>query len=276
MTGSSILQSTMLDIVFEKRNKNYAAYTLRKFYYRRLIAALFCTAGIAALLALFAVYDRGALSNNISTLMPLENAYVNIKEVHLPKPKIPKPSVAKQVTPQKKLKTMQFLSNIKIERNEKLVAALGKTLDSFVINSKTAKGDTGPTLQMIVPAEVSHGAASGMEIPKPPSVDKGPLNVADVMPQFPGGNQALHRFLQKNLQNPQTLEAGEKRSVKVQFVVDYNGQIKMFTVIQDGGAAFNNEVLRVLKKMPAWIPGKSDGKNVAVYFTVPVQFETED
>ena len=47
--------------------------------------------------------------------------------------------------------------------------------------------------------------------------------------------------------------------VKVKFVVGYDGNLKSFELVQDGGSDFNNEVIRVLKKMPEWIPGKSKG-----------------
>jgi protein TonB len=42
--------------------------------------------------------------------------------------------------------------------------------------------------------------------------------------------------------------------------------------MEDGGYVFNNEVIRVLKKMREWIPGKSNGQNVSVYYTIPVKF----
>ena len=43
-------------------------------------------------------------------------------------------------------------------------------------------------------------------------------------------------------------------------------------VLEDGGKAFNNEVIRVLKKMPVWVPGKNAGEHVSVYYTIPVKF----
>lgn len=46
-------------------------------------------------------------------------------------------------------------------------------------------------------------------------------------------------------------------------------------MIKSGGITFDNEVLKVLKKMPLWIPGKSNGENVWVYYVVPVKFTSE-
>jgi len=85
----------------------------------------------------------------------------------------------------------------------------------------------------------------------------------------------LINFLKKNLRTPEDINEGDV-SVKVQFVVNYDGMLKSFTVIQSGGNTFDNEVIRVLKKMPAWIPGKSSGENVSVYYVVPVKFTSEE
>jgi hypothetical protein len=54
--------------------------------------------------------------------------------------------------------------------------------------------------------------------------------------------------------------------------VGYDGKLKKFEVQQDGGKVFNEEVIRVLKKMPDWIPGKTKGENVSVYYAIPVKF----
>ena len=68
------------------------------------------------------------------------------------------------------------------------------------------------------------------------------------------------------------MEAGQVISVKIKFVVGFEGKLKSFEIIEDGGMIFNKEVIRVLKKMPDWIPGKSNGEAVSVYYTIPVKF----
>jgi periplasmic protein TonB len=88
--------------------------------------------------------------------------------------------------------------------------------------------------------------------------------------------EALRNFLQKNLQNPEDIEEGGMVSVKIKFVVGYDGTLKSFETVEDGGAAFNNEVIRVLKKMKPWNPGKTRGENVSVYYTIPVKFTTSE
>ena len=76
----------------------------------------------------------------------------------------------------------------------------------------------------------------------------------DRQPQFPGGNQAWLAFLNTHLRPPQDLESGEKRVVNIRFFVDVDGTIANFQVARSGGNVFDNEVIRVLKKMPKWVP----------------------
>jgi protein TonB len=59
-------------------------------------------------------------------------------------------------------------------------------------------------------------------------------------------------------------------------VVGFDGKLQRFAVVKDGGDIFNREVIRVLKKMPDWVPGKSGGENVAVNFTIPIKFVPAD
>ena len=72
------------------------------------------------------------------------------------------------------------------------------------------------------------------------------------------------------------MEEGEEIGVKVKFIVSYNGDLIGFNVIETGGAPFDDEVMRVLKKMPKWIPGKASGENVSTYYIIPVKLRVFD
>ena len=102
------------------------------------------------------------------------------------------------------------------------------------------------------------------------------MDVVDVLPAYPGGMDALIKFLERNLRTPEELANGETVNVRIKFVVGYNGKLQSFVTVLDGGDAYNKEVVRVLKKMPDWIPGKARGENVSVYYTIPVKFVTTD
>ena len=103
-----------------------------------------------------------------------------------------------------------------------------------------------------------------------------PISNPDVQATYPGGTNELIKFLQKNLHTPADIAEDALVQVSVQFVVDFDGNLQHFEIIKDGGAAFNNEVIRVLQMMPKWVPGKKGGTNVPVYYTIPVKFTASE
>jgi protein TonB len=112
---------------------------------------------------------------------------------------------------------------------------------------------------------------------KPPAIVNKNVPVSpEIPPQFPGGTNELIKFLKRNLNTPQQLEEGGEVAVRVRFIVNYNGELTGFDVIETGGKPFDNEVIRVLKKMPKWIPGKTSGENVSAHFIIPVIFRVSD
>jgi protein TonB len=103
--------------------------------------------------------------------------------------------------------------------------------------------------------------------------DKQPeFNAASSDAQFPGGREAFAKFLTKYLITPGELEAGEKKVVVVRFMVDADGTISKTEVLQSDGDDYSKEVIRVLAKMPKWIPAMQNGTKVATWFTQPVSF----
>ena len=97
----------------------------------------------------------------------------------------------------------------------------------------------------------------------------------DVMPQFPGGDAALMKFLGDNICYPaKAVEKGTQGRVTLRFIVTPDGLIANVEVVKPLDSSFcDNEAVRVIKKMPKWIPGKQNGKPVYVYFTIPITFK---
>jgi TonB family protein len=99
------------------------------------------------------------------------------------------------------------------------------------------------------------------------------LIFAEQMPDFPGGVQALYQYLGKNIRYPLDMRK-QKVEAKViaTFVVDAKGRIKNIEVVNKVPQQFTDETIRVLKRMPVWIPGKQNGKPVNVKYTLPVDY----
>lgn len=101
-----------------------------------------------------------------------------------------------------------------------------------------------------------------------------PLDMAEVMPGFPGGEGAMISFLQSRIQYPELATENEiQGTVYLRFVVEADGKLSGFRLLRGLGYGCDEEALRVARQMPRWKPGKQSGVNVPVYYTVPIRFE---
>ena len=94
------------------------------------------------------------------------------------------------------------------------------------------------------------------------------------MPTFPGGEAELMKFMSENLKYPVIAqENGIQGRVILRFVVSKTGAIENIQVVRSVDPTCDKEAIRMVKSMPRWIPGKQNGNNVPVYFTLPVLFK---
>lgn len=99
------------------------------------------------------------------------------------------------------------------------------------------------------------------------------FTVVENDPEFPGGMEALYKFLAQNIKYPQLArDNGITGKVYVTFVVERDGSIANPKVLRDIGGGCGQEAIRVVKSMPKWTPGKQRGKAVRVQFNLPVNF----
>ncbi len=97
--------------------------------------------------------------------------------------------------------------------------------------------------------------------------------VADKMPTFPKGAGAMYRFIRSNVEYPtKAIEEAVEGQVHVQFIILPNGSITNVHVAKSLGFGCDEEAVRIIKKMPNWVPGETRGEKVAVKKIVPVTF----
>lgn len=97
---------------------------------------------------------------------------------------------------------------------------------------------------------------------------------AEVMPEYPGGIEALYTFLARQIEYPPVArDNGVEGTVYAEFVVMADGSISNIEIRRGLGAGCDEEVLRVIALMPNWMPGKQDGVPVNVQYTLPVTFK---
>ena len=101
--------------------------------------------------------------------------------------------------------------------------------------------------------------------------------VVEDMPRFPGGENEMMKFLQKNVEYPKEDRDNDVEGVAyVQFVVDKKGKLRDVRIYPGAESkctpAMAKEAIRVIKMMPKWKPGKQKGKKVNVTFQIPIRF----
>jgi periplasmic protein TonB len=271
MKPDMILKAELLDILFEDRNKEYGAYTLRKEYNERMAKAMSVMLGLV-LLFVFGNYWMNQINpkENDGFGFTIKDT-VEIINVEFPSKPIEPPP------PQKKIATLQHVvPKIVPDTEEPTPTPEITELEKDVqIGTETHDGDKPSTLASQPSGhETVTPAATIAPEPEAPTIE----THADVMPEFPGGNAALQRFLLKNLRfDFDEQEPGTRIEIRCRFVVDVNGNVSDAEIVKSAGKnTYDKEVTRVVGKMPQWKPGIKRNKNVAVYFTLPVIVEVPE
>lgn len=100
------------------------------------------------------------------------------------------------------------------------------------------------------------------------------FDVVEVMPQFPGGQTAMLKYIMENIKYPkQIMEEGIQGRVTVSFIVEKDGRVSNVRLLRSVQPLLDKEAVRVVKSMPKWSPGKQKGKPVRVRFNLPVMFK---
>lgn len=97
--------------------------------------------------------------------------------------------------------------------------------------------------------------------------------VVDEIPTFPGGPKGMMTFLGNNVSYPKSAsDAGIEGRVIVSFIVETDGSVSNIAVVRSVDPALDVEAIEAVKKMPKWIPGKTEGETVRVSYTLPILF----
>lgn len=269
MEANKIMDADILDILFEGRNKEYGAYSLRKTYNKRLTKAIIVTAAVILLLcgSYFLSNLQGAPKKQAMVINEMELTEVaKEKPIEVPPPVKP-PEMKKietlQFTPPKITKDEDVKENEKPPENDQL--------DDVKIGTANVKGDKDDG----VVAPPADDAGKGVvEAPKKQEEDL-PFTKVEVDASFPGGMAAWQRFLNKNFRYPDDAQNNEiQGTVVVQFIVDKEGNVSDIQVLsgpEQGG--LREEAMRVIRKSGKWIPAIQNGNNVKAYRKQPIIFK---
>jgi protein TonB len=99
------------------------------------------------------------------------------------------------------------------------------------------------------------------------------FQIVEEMPEFPGGNEALLKYVASATKYPEIAkENGISGKVYVTFVVNTDGKVTNVTVARSVDPSLDKEAIRVCQAMPPWKPGKQRNKAVRVSYTIPIVF----
>lgn len=127
-------------------------------------------------------------------------------------------------------------------------------------------------------SQLNPNYAIGYPIRNPQPVEEGasnsPIAFVEQMPSFPGGEEALTKFLRDNVRYPQQARKEKLQgNVYVSFVVGKDGSLsQVHTIGKTIGGGLEQEAVRLIKAMPKWVPGHQNGEAVAVPYTLPIWF----
>lgn len=104
--------------------------------------------------------------------------------------------------------------------------------------------------------------------------DDKPFMTVETIPSYPGGDNEMYKFIGDNLKYPESaVKENVQGRVIIRFLIDKEGNVKEPNVLKGIHPDCDAEAVRVLSMMPKWIPGKQNGKDVSVYFTLPITFK---
>jgi protein TonB len=244
------------DIVFESRNKEYGAYSLRKKYSRNVILSLLIGVIIMATAIITPYLNAKALENRSKRAermveLKMENLDQPNETVVPPPPPPPPPQ---DVVQQAKYVPPVVVDSVKPEEQVQLMTA-----DEAQVEVKNE--------------EVVEVVEQPKEEVQEAEAEPEPFVVVEEMPLFPGGDAALLAYIREHTQYPEVAKENNIQGrVVVRFCVTSKGGVNQVSVLKGVDPELDAEAIRVVNTLPAFKPGKQGGKPVPVWYSVPITF----
>ena len=255
-------QTDFLDLLFEGRNQDYGAFRLRRNYPREIrTGVLSMVLGVIFLGLVVMVFGRRGAES-------VKNPQWIQMDIHP--------------------KQIEFIPSLPPSLPSGLPPRMPKTIRSLVpttplIVKEVPKGEKMPDdgqLRDLIPAPGTGNSPGSENYHIDPGLQEevspaAPYRSVEQMPQYPGGEAALQRFLGNSIHYPAfAIQNDIQGTVVLQFVVEPDGSISDVKILNQPlvGGGCEQEAIRVVKSMPKWRPGRQNGAAVPVYFTLPVSF----
>lgn len=272
------------DIVFEGKNKEFGAYQLRSTSDRRHNkAVLFTIIGLIVVLVggyfwgMYSDYKRAEYEKQLQAQLEQQLAALAEEQVEEEQPEenqaIDEPE-PEQATPEEILNTIKDTQIAVVADNEVKEDITSK---DEVQESTAAAGATTfdkGTDDLNVVRE--HKDEIIVEEKKPEPKKDEIFTAVEQMPQFPGGDAELYKWISSHIKYPtMAAENNIQGRVTVRFVVKEDGSIGRVEVLRGKDPDLDKEAQRVVRTLPKFIPGKMNGRAVQVWYTLPINFKLQ-
>ena len=272
------------DLVFEGKNKDFGAYVIRtESPKRHNMAVLWTLIGAVAVAALaFGLVKANQYLEERRLANAQDQTEVLIdmsQEAEEPEPEQQRVEPEKpEVLPEEVLKSvkvteLQIVEDEKVKKEDEI-----KTQDELK-ETETAfgqKDNEKGTEDRNVTRTLKEEVVVEKKEEKPKEVKEEVFRSVEQMPQFPGGEAALMKYLQSHINYPpMAAENNVQGRVVVQFVVDKTGKVGEVKVVRSVDKDLDKEAVRVCKSLPKFTPGRQNGQAVSVWYTLPVTFKLQ-
>lgn len=249
------------DLVFEFRNKGYGAYLLRKTYPDRVLTGLLATVFVVA-----AILALQLTAFNDSTLVSPPLVERGLRTLALPPSILQKPKVIQAPRVPRKSNTR---SNTVVVTREEVEDVKVDDVSTDILSDGDVHFDFDGSDMGVV-----DGIATDISFVVEPVNE--PLDLAEVMPEYEGGIEAMMKFIQKKIRYPRAPQAmGIDGTVYVRFVVNGDGSISDVQVIRGIHRDYDREAARVISLLPGWKGGRHGGRPVPVRMVLPIRFNLQ-
>ena len=274
MDVSKIPSASLLDIIFDGRNKNYGAYELRTQYRKRLTVALAITASVAALFILVSVL--GIKIEGTKKAVVIQAKDVELTSIQEEKPMEPPPPPPPKPPDPPKIEMAKFTppkvvkdEEVKPEEEMKEVEELKEATIS-TINQEGVKD-----LGIVAPPVEDKGGV--VEAPVKDDEDK-VFQKVEIEAKFPGGDKAWAKYISREINRyiDELQDAGKAGTCVVQFIVDREGNISDVEALTMKGTKLAEICVNAIRKGPKWTPAEQNGRKVKAYRKQPVTFQIAD
>jgi len=243
------------DIVFEIRNKEYGAYSLRKKYNRNLLIGMIIGVIILGTAVIAPYINAKALENR----QKRAERQVEIKMDNLDQPQQEAPPPPPPPPPPAETIVQRYVAPVVVDSIKPEEAKQLMTADQANVEVKNEEVQAVTEVQEEVKEE---------EAPVEVFV------VVEEMPAFPGGDTELMKFINSNIVYPEIAKENNIQGrVILRFCVTYKGAVDQISVLKSVDPSLDSEAKRVIAMLPTWKPGKQGGKPVNVWYSVPVTFQ---